>query len=232
MGLYIVNLDSVTTARSSRDCIKMTRIFIGGLPEDASRTELEREFEYFGRLKDVWVARNPPGFGFIVFDDARDAEDAVKEMDGKRVCGTRIRVEYACGPTRGGGRGGSRGGNSGKCYTCGRFGHSSRECRSGGGGGRRRRSRSRRDRSSSRDRNRERSTERRSQSKERSRSKSPKEEHSPTPERKSRERSTDEYSQSKERSQSRSRSRSRSPSVQNDEPEQTEQNGNSHSDEN
>merc|ERR1712226_696036 len=106
MGLYIVNLDSVTTARSSRDCIKMTRIFIGGLPEDASRTELEREFEYFGRLKDVWVARNPPGFGFIVFDDARDAEDAVKEMDGKRVCGTRIRVEYARGPTRGGGRGG------------------------------------------------------------------------------------------------------------------------------
>merc|ERR1712226_1103230 len=100
MGLYIVNLDSVTTARSSRDCIKMTRIFIGGLPEDASRTELEREFEYFGRLKDVWVARNPPGFGFIVFDDARDAEDAVKEMDGKRVCGTRIRVEYARGPTR------------------------------------------------------------------------------------------------------------------------------------
>ena len=107
----------------------MSRIFIGGLPEDASRTELEREFEYFGRLRDVWVARNPPGFGFIVFEDARDADDAVKEMDGKRVCGTRIRVEYARGPTRGGGRGG-RGARSEKCHNCGRFGHSTRECRS------------------------------------------------------------------------------------------------------
>ena len=73
----------------------MSRIFIGGLTEDASRTELEREFEYFGSLRDVWVARNPPGFGFIVFEDSRDAEDAVREMDGKRVCGTRIRVEFA-----------------------------------------------------------------------------------------------------------------------------------------
>ena len=107
----------------------MSRIFIGGLPEDASRTELEREFEYFGRLRDVWVARNPPGFGFIIFEDARDADDAVKEMDGKRVCGTRIRVEYARGPTRGGGRGG-RGARSEKCHNCGRFGHSTRECRS------------------------------------------------------------------------------------------------------
>ena len=109
----------------------MSRIFIGGLTEDASRTELEREFEYFGRLRDVWVARNPPGFGFIVFEDARDAEDAVKDMDGKRVCGTRIRVEFARGPSRGGGRGGARGGRSEKCYNCGRFGHSTRECRSG-----------------------------------------------------------------------------------------------------
>ena len=80
---------------------KMSRIFVGGLPEDASRGELEKEFEYFGRLKDVWVARNPPGFGFIIFDDSRDAEDAVKEMDGKRVCGSKIRVEFARGPTRG-----------------------------------------------------------------------------------------------------------------------------------
>ena len=79
----------------------MSRIFIGGLPEDASRTDLERDFDSFGRIKDIWVARNPPGFGFIIFDDARDAEDAVREMDGKRLCGSKVRVEFARGPSRG-----------------------------------------------------------------------------------------------------------------------------------
>lgn len=30
----------------------------------------------------VWVARRPPGYAFIDFDDLRDAEDAIREVDG------------------------------------------------------------------------------------------------------------------------------------------------------
>jgi hypothetical protein len=30
----------------------------------------------------VWVARKPPGFAFIDFDDKRDAEDAICDLDG------------------------------------------------------------------------------------------------------------------------------------------------------
>jgi hypothetical protein len=30
----------------------------------------------------VWVARKPPGFAFIDFDDKRDAEDAIRDLDG------------------------------------------------------------------------------------------------------------------------------------------------------
>jgi RNA recognition motif-containing protein len=52
----------------------MSRVYVGNLPNSASKNELEREFERFGRLRDVWVARNPPGFAFIEFEDARDAE--------------------------------------------------------------------------------------------------------------------------------------------------------------
>lgn len=116
----------------------MARLFIGGLPEDASRTELEHEFETYGALRDVWVARNPPGFGFILFEDSRDASDALKAMDGRRICGSRIRVEFARGGT--GGKG--TGAQGQKCHACSKFGHDARDCRSnppsrfGGGGDR------------------------------------------------------------------------------------------------
>lgn len=58
------------------------KIYVGDLPKDASERELDRVFKEYGPLKNVWVARNPPGFAFIEFEDNRDADDAVKELDG------------------------------------------------------------------------------------------------------------------------------------------------------
>ena len=72
-----------------------TRVYIGDLGSGGSKHELEQEFSRFGTLKSIWVARNPPGFAFVEFDDPRDAEDCVYEMDGRHVCGVRIRVELA-----------------------------------------------------------------------------------------------------------------------------------------
>ncbi|KAL9981580.1 hypothetical protein ACROYT_G010301 [Oculina patagonica] len=97
-------------------CVKMSRgggpyhkVYVGGLGENGTKEEIEREFEKFGRLHDVWVARNPPGFAFVEFEDLRDAEDAIKELDGKTICGVEVRVEMS--KHRGGrGRGGGGGG--------------------------------------------------------------------------------------------------------------------------
>ena len=61
----------------------------------------------------IWVARRPPGFAFIEFEDGRDAEDAVRGLDGGRICGVRARVELSHGRGRGGGGGGGRGGYDG-----------------------------------------------------------------------------------------------------------------------
>ena len=42
------------------------------------KEDMEAAFSKFGRLTNVWVARQPPGFAFVEFEDARDGEDAVR----------------------------------------------------------------------------------------------------------------------------------------------------------
>lgn len=73
----------------------VTRVYVGNLGSNGIKSELEREFSKFGAVRDVWVARNPPGFAFVEFDDHRDAEDAVRELDGRRLCGVHVRVQIS-----------------------------------------------------------------------------------------------------------------------------------------
>lgn len=61
------------------------KVYIGNLGDNASKHEIESNFNKYGPLKNVWVARNPPGFAFVEFEDARDAEDAVRGLDGSYV---------------------------------------------------------------------------------------------------------------------------------------------------
>merc|ERR1712241_753847 len=87
------------------------KIYIGGLRDDANRYDLEDAFTKYGPVRNVWVARRPPGFAFVEMEDPRDAEDAVRGIDGTRVCGSRVKVEMSTGGkkrdrsrSRGGGR--------------------------------------------------------------------------------------------------------------------------------
>lgn len=91
---------------ASLDC----KVYVGELGSNGTREALEDAFGYYGPLKEVslifpfltylplvitissmklclsfqvWVARNPPGFAFIMFHDSRDARDAVRALDGK-----------------------------------------------------------------------------------------------------------------------------------------------------
>lgn len=61
------------------------RVFVGDLGSRVGKYELEREFQHFGPILDVWVARNPPGFAFLVYKYGEDAEEAVKKLHGKYV---------------------------------------------------------------------------------------------------------------------------------------------------
>uniref|UniRef100_A0A5S6Q0H4 RRM domain-containing protein n=1 Tax=Trichuris muris TaxID=70415 RepID=A0A5S6Q0H4_TRIMR len=81
-------------------CPPDCKVFVGGLPEGASRNELEDVFRQFGQLRNVWVARRPPGFAFVEFEDPRDALDSVRNLDGTKMFGVRIRVELSHGRRR------------------------------------------------------------------------------------------------------------------------------------
>jgi len=88
------------------------KVYVGNLGSNAARGEIEEAFSKYGTLRNVWVARNPPGFAFVEFEDPRDAEDAVRALDGVRLCGARVKVEMSTGKRRNNGYGGGRRGGS------------------------------------------------------------------------------------------------------------------------
>ena len=51
----------------------LAQVFVGNLPPEAEARDLRDFFRDFGQINDAWVARKPPGFGFVWFEDERDA---------------------------------------------------------------------------------------------------------------------------------------------------------------
>lgn len=84
---------------SRRD--NMKRIFVGNLPPDVRTKDLENLFYKYGRINfiDLKTRRGPP-FAFVEFEDYRDAEDAVRNRDGRDFDGFRLRVEFPRGRER------------------------------------------------------------------------------------------------------------------------------------
>ena len=56
------------------------KVYVGGVL-GLEEADLRKEFEPFGKVRRAWVARNPPGFAFLWFEDPLDAEDACRDLN-------------------------------------------------------------------------------------------------------------------------------------------------------
>jgi len=68
------------------------RLYLGRLPSDARSEDVSKFFDGYGRIIDCRVMT---GFGFVEFENAKDAEDAVHNFNGKPFLGVNIVVEFA-----------------------------------------------------------------------------------------------------------------------------------------
>ncbi|GLT49336.1 hypothetical protein SLA2020_229000 [Shorea laevis] len=84
------------SSRSSRT------IYVGNLPGDIREREVEDLFYKYGPIAhiDLKIPPRPPGYAFVEFEEARDAEDAIRGRDGYDFDGHRLRVELAHGGRR------------------------------------------------------------------------------------------------------------------------------------
>jgi RNA recognition motif-containing protein len=87
-------------SRPRRDTSGPTKLFVGGLSWDTTADDLRAAFSPFGPIVDAMVISDRAtgksrGFGFVTFETAAAAEEAVKQMNGKELDGRSLKVNRA-----------------------------------------------------------------------------------------------------------------------------------------
>ncbi|KAH9509049.1 hypothetical protein Btru_048887 [Bulinus truncatus] len=113
-----------------------TKLYIGNLPDETDKDELEQEFRKFGNVVEFDILK---GYGFVHFEKEAEAKAAVEALDGYLHRGGNIKVEVSRSKVRQKAGMGAKG----ECYRCGGEGHWSKECPRGPSRGRGRNDRDR-----------------------------------------------------------------------------------------
>ncbi|KAK3726506.1 hypothetical protein QZH41_014248, partial [Actinostola sp. cb2023] len=100
-----------------------TQLFVGRLSKETKQRDLENVFYLYGKLSrcDIKYA-----YGFVEYEDARDAEEAMNRENNRRLFGSKIVVEYVRSKERGGPVSDIKAGD--ECFKCGRLGHWRSSC--------------------------------------------------------------------------------------------------------
>ncbi|KAJ5095530.1 hypothetical protein NUU61_004886 [Penicillium alfredii] len=79
--------------------VSSTRLYLGNLPRNATKQDIEEHFGSHGSGK-ITEIKLMNGFGFIEYEDALDARDIVPAFHGSDFKGERLTVQFARGPRR------------------------------------------------------------------------------------------------------------------------------------
>jgi RNA recognition motif. (a.k.a. RRM, RBD, or RNP domain) len=98
-----VRLEDVVIGVASRPrggAVGPTKLFVGGLSSETTTEQLRAAFSRFGTITDVAVIPDRAtgrsrGFGFVTFETAADAMEAVKTMNGAELDGRTLKVNRA-----------------------------------------------------------------------------------------------------------------------------------------
>ena len=120
-----------------------TKLYVGNLSFNTTETDLQDLFAQAGAVQDVMLMQDKftgksRGFAFVTMTSEEDAQNAVKEFNGKTVEGRPLTVNEARpreARPPGGGGGGYGGGGGGGGRSGGGGGYGGGGGRSGGGGG-------------------------------------------------------------------------------------------------
>lgn len=79
--------------------VSSTRLYLGNLPRNATKAEVETHFQTHG-TGEITEIKLMNGFGFIEYKDAMDARDVVPAFHGSDFMGERLIVQFARGSRR------------------------------------------------------------------------------------------------------------------------------------
>ncbi|CAF1150472.1 unnamed protein product [Adineta ricciae] len=77
-------------------------LYVRGLSEKVRYEDLKKIFGRYGRIVDItlpldYYTRDAKGFGFVEYEESRDAEEARRALDRYRLLGRELEVEFARG---------------------------------------------------------------------------------------------------------------------------------------